>query len=122
MSKKFDYEKLCNDIYKFSLIFILVFLGIQVLYHILYSTLILEFLSSVFSEKVFMVLLSYYLFCSFFFILLYPFWLVFNIILEVIKLIKKKEKFKFINIIKIIICIVLYIISCWFFSMNIFGF
>ena len=123
VEKRFNYENLCNMINFISCISVIIFLVVQLIYYILYFTGILEFLFPASLEELFMGLLTIYLFGTFIFLLLYPFWIIFNIILEIIRIIKfvrKNEKIKFRNMFKIIICCILYIFVWCIFFTNIF--
>ena len=117
----FDYEKLCRMISNISFISIIIFISIQLLYNCLHSTGLLDVMFPVGTDKIFVSVIYCYGFFTFLFFLLFPFWIIFNIILEVIRIIKltiKKEKIKFLNTIKIIISLFLYCIVCGSFFIN----
>ena len=107
----FDYEKLCMLITNISFIFTIIFVSIQLLFYILRFTGLLEIIFPVGTDKLFVSVIYCYGLGTFLFLLLFPFWIIFNIILEVVRIIKlviRKEKIRFLNIIKISISLILY--------------
>lgn len=117
----FDYEKLCMLITNISFISIIIFVSIQVLYYCLHSTGLLEVIFPVGTDKLFVSVIYCYGLLTLLYFLLFPFWIIFNIILEVVRIIKlviRKEKIKFLNIIKISISLTLYGIVCGSFFIN----
>ena len=117
----FDYEKLCMLITNISFISIIIFVSIQVLYFCLHSTSLLEVIFPVGTDKLFVSVIYCYGLFTLLYFLLFPFWIIFNIILEVVRIIKlviRKEKIKFLNIIKISISLILYGIVCGSFFIN----
>ena len=117
----FDYEKLCMLITNISFISIIIFVSIQVLYYFLNSTGLLEVIFPVETDKLFVSVIYCYGLLTLLYFLLFTFWIIFNIILEVVRIIKlviRKEKIKFLNIIKISISLILYGIVCGSFFIN----
>lgn len=92
----FDYEKLCMLITNISFISIIIFVSIQVLYFCLHSTSLLEVIFPVGTDKLFVSVIYCYGLFTLLYFLLFPFWIIFNIILEVVRIIKlvirKKNK------------------------------
>ena len=117
----FDYEKLCMLITNISFISIIIFVSIQVLYFCLHSTGLLEVIFPVGTDKLFVSVIYCYGLFTLLYFLLFPFWIIFNIILEVVRIIKLviRKKIKFLNIIKISISLILYGIVCGSFFINI---
>lgn len=117
----FDYEKLCMLITNISFISIIIFVSIQVLYYFLNSTGLLEVIFPVGTDKLFVSVIYCYGLLTLLYFLLFPFWIIFNIILEVVRIIKlviRKEKNNYLNIIKIVISLILYGIVCGSFFIN----
>ena len=117
----FDYEKLCMLITNISFISIIIFVSIQVLYYRLHSTGLLEVIFPVGTDKLFVSVIYCYGLLTLLYFLLFPFWIIFNIILEVVRIIKlviRKEKINYLNIIKISISLILYGIVCGSFFIN----
>ena len=117
----FDYEKLCMLITNISFISIIIFVSIQVLYYFLNSTGLLEVIFPVGTDKLFVSVIYCYGLLTLLYFLLFPFWIIFNIILEVVRIIKlviRKEKINYLNIIKIVISLILYGIVCGSFFIN----
>ena len=117
----FDYEKLCMLITNISFISIIIFVSIQLLFYILRFTGLLEIIFPVGTDKIFVSVIYCYGLLTLLYFLLFPFWIIFNIILEVVRIIKlviRKEKIKFLNIIKISISLILYGIVCGSFFIN----
>lgn len=120
--KVFDYDNLCETITSISFISVIIFICIQLIYVFLNFSGLLEVLFPKFLEDLFIGLLFYYGLGTLLFLIIYPFWVIFNFILEVIRILKfirKKEIIKFINIIKLVICCILYGIVCWFFFISV---
>ena len=117
----FDYEKLCMLITNISFISIIIFVSIQVLYYFLNSTGLLEVIFPVGTDKLFVSVIYCYGLLTLLYFLLFPFWIIFNVILEIIRVFKlknKKEKINYLNIIKISISLILYGIVCGSFFIN----
>ena len=117
----FDYEKLCMLITNISFISIIIFVSIQVLYYCLNSTGLLEVIFPVGTDKLFVSVINCYGLLTLLYFLLFPFWIIFNVILEIIRVFKlknKKEKINYLNIIKISISLILYGIVCGSFFIN----
>lgn len=122
-NKVFDFEKLCKMISNISFIFTIIFVSIQLLFYILRFTGLLEIIFPVGTDKIFASVIYCYGLGTFLFLLLFPFWIIFNIILEIIRVFKlknKKEKINYLNIIKIVISLILSGVVYWFFFANIF--
>lgn len=120
--KVFDYDNLCETITSISFISVIIFICIQLIYYFFNSSGLLEVLFPKFLEDLFIGLLFYYGLGTLLFLIIYPFWVIFNFILEVIRILKfirKKEIIKFINIFKLVICCILYGFVCWFFFVSV---
>lgn len=120
--KVFDYDNLCETITSISFISVIIFICIQLIYYFFNSSGLLEVLFPKFLEDLFIGLLFYYGLGTLLFLIIYPFWVIFNFILEVIRIlifIRKKEIIKFINIFKLVICCILYGFVCWFFFISV---
>lgn len=120
--KVFDYDNLCETITSISFISVIIFICIQLIYYFFNSSGLLEVLFPKFLEDLFIGLLFYYGLGTLLFLIIYPFWVIFNFILEVIRILKfirKKEIIKFINIFKLVICCILYGFVCWFFFISV---
>lgn len=120
--KVFDYDNLCETITSISFISVIIFICIQLIYVFFNFSGLLEVLFPKFLEDLFIGLLFYYGLGTLLFLIIYPFWVIFNFILEVIRILKfirKKERIKFINIFKLVICCILYGFVCWFFFISV---
>lgn len=120
--KVFDYDNLCETITFISFISVIIFICIQLIYVFFNFSGLLEVLFPKFLEDLFIGLLFYYGLGTLLFLIIYPFWVIFNFILEVIRILKfirKKERIKFINIFKLVICCILYGFVCWFFFISV---